>query len=137
LADVDVVNVVADLDDLAGHVATGNVRQRNGVVRKAVANPQVEMIEGASADADEDFMGMDVRFVHIGVMQHTRVPMFVKEDGFHPRAPEAGRPWTEITGRNIVIRYVGGAGQLLLIRPYARAGRMSRRPRIDSRPDRT
>lgn len=90
LADVDVANVVANLDDFTGYVAARDVRKRNGIVRKAVANPQIEVIEGTGAHADENFVRMDLGFVHIGVVQHAGIAVLVKDDGFHETPPRTG-----------------------------------------------
>jgi hypothetical protein len=52
LADVKGGDFRANLGDFAGNIAAGNVGERNGNAGKAAANPEVEMIEGASAYAN-------------------------------------------------------------------------------------
>jgi hypothetical protein len=87
LADVNVVNIVADLDDLTGHVAAGNMGERDRIVGKTVTDPQVQVVQSASVHPDEYFVSVDVRFVHFGVVQNAGVPMLVKNDRFHLRPP--------------------------------------------------
>jgi hypothetical protein len=92
LADVDVVDIVADLDDLPGDITAGNMRKRNRVIGQAVADPKVEMIESAGVDADQNFVRMNVRLVHFRVVQDTWITMLVKDDRFHGRPPGEATP---------------------------------------------
>ena len=87
LADVNVVNIVANLDDFTGYVAAGNMRKRDRIVGKAMTDPEVEMVESARAHADEYFVWVNVRLVDFGVVQDAGVTMFVKDNGFHLRPP--------------------------------------------------
>jgi hypothetical protein len=87
LADVNGGDFRADLGDFAGHVATGNVRKRDGYTGKAAANPEVEMIEGASAHANQDFIVAESRFGDVGVMKDRRITVFIDDDGFHGQPP--------------------------------------------------
>jgi hypothetical protein len=117
---MDGVDVVADLDDFAGNIAAGNVGKRNGNAGQTVAHPEIEMIEGAGANADEDFVGVEVRFGNIGVMEHTGVAMLVKDNRFHKDPPEDSverdnRP-TYGTG------YVGGVDRVPSRKRYAGGG---------------
>ena len=53
---------LADLGDFAGDIAAGNVGERDSNTGEAAANPEVEMIEGAGADANQDFIVAEGRF---------------------------------------------------------------------------
>src|SRR5262249_6466932 len=55
LAGLDGGDVGANPLDDAGHITTGNVRKRDRNPRESPAYPQVEMIQGAGVDADDDF----------------------------------------------------------------------------------
>src|SRR5262249_35910365 len=55
LPDGDAGDTGAELGDFAGDVAAGDMREWNGDAGQAAADPQVEMIERAGADANEDF----------------------------------------------------------------------------------
>jgi hypothetical protein len=59
LAGADGGDVGADFGDLAGDVAAGDVRERDGDAGEAATDPEVEMIEGAGFYFDEDFVGAD------------------------------------------------------------------------------
>ena len=76
-----------DLDDFAGDVAAGNVRQRNGNAGKAAAHPEVQMIEGAGVDAHQDFVIPGVGFGHFGVMKNSGVAVAVEDNRFHEQPP--------------------------------------------------
>jgi hypothetical protein len=75
--------VPADLRDLAGNVAARNVRQRDGNVGQSAADPEIEMVEGAGAHADEDFVGAKRGNRRVGVLQNFRAAVLLKDDGSH------------------------------------------------------
>jgi len=87
LADVDRGDFRADLGDFASDVAARNVGQGNLEAGKAAAHPEVEMIECAGANADEDFVATELRFGNIGKAENGWVTMMMEEDGFHERPP--------------------------------------------------
>jgi hypothetical protein len=64
-------------------VAAGNVRKRDGNAGKPAADPQVEVVERAAADADEDFAGAEFGFGCVGVAEDFGTAVVVEEDGFH------------------------------------------------------
>ena len=78
----DSAGVGADLDDFARHIAAQDVGKA-----AAVAGPQVEVkvVEGAGADAQQDFAGGDFRFGAVAVGEDIRPAGFVDIDGFHIR----------------------------------------------------
>ena len=87
LADVNGGDFWADLGDFAGNIAAGNVGERDGNAGEAAANPEVEMIEGAGTDANQDFIVAESRFGNIGIAKDGRVTVFVDDDGFHGQPP--------------------------------------------------
>ena len=57
LSNVDGMYIRADLGDLSGHITARNMRQAEcGHSGQAAADPQVEMIQGAGVNADQDFV---------------------------------------------------------------------------------
>jgi hypothetical protein len=91
LADVNGGDFRADLDDFAGNIAAGNVGKRDGNAGEAAANPKVKVIEGASVDADEDFVVTEGGFGDVGIAKDGRVTVFVDNDGFHGQPPGSAR----------------------------------------------
>jgi hypothetical protein len=83
LADADSVYFGADFGDFAGDIAAGDVREGNGNAGQSAADPEVEVVQAASMDADEDVGGAEVRFVDVGVVEDAGVAVVVEEDGFH------------------------------------------------------
>jgi hypothetical protein len=83
LADADSVYFGADFGDFAGDIAAGDVREGNGNAGESAADPEVEVVQAASMDADEDVGGAEVRFVDVGVVEDAGVAVVVEEDGFH------------------------------------------------------
>jgi hypothetical protein len=77
----------ADLGDFAGDIAAGNVGERDSNTGEAAANPEVEMIEGAGADANQDFIVAKGRFGDISIAKNRRVTVFMDDDGFHEQPP--------------------------------------------------
>jgi hypothetical protein len=104
LADVNCGDFGADFGDFAGDIATGNVGQGDLQSGEAAADPEIEMIEGTGADADQDFVAAELRFGHVGETKNGGVPVFLEHNGFHERPPRSetyGR-WKRF--RNIVSR---------------------------------
>jgi len=83
LADVDGVDFRADFGHFAGDVAAGNVRKWDGNAGEAATDPEVEMVEGAGMDADEDVVVAELGFVDVGVMENAGITVLVEENGFH------------------------------------------------------
>ncbi len=83
LADANGGNFRADLRDFAGDVAAGNVRERNWNARQALADPDVEMVQSAGADADKHFAGANGWIGCVGVLENAGSAVLVKDDGFH------------------------------------------------------
>ncbi len=73
----------ADGGDFAGDVAAVYMRHGDLNARDAVANKKVEMIEGAGADADEDFVGARTRVGRVGVLEDFRAAVLREDDCFH------------------------------------------------------
>jgi hypothetical protein len=76
-----------DFFDHAGNVAAGNVRQRNLQPGNALADPKIEMVEGAGVDGDEDLAEAGFGLGDIGVAQDVGRAVAIEEDGFHVHAP--------------------------------------------------
>lgn len=87
LADVNGGDFGADLANLAGNIAARNVRERNGNAGESAANPEVQMIEGAGMNADEDFIVAEMWFGNIGVAKDRRIAVLMEDDGFHVKPP--------------------------------------------------
>jgi hypothetical protein len=68
LSGLEVGDVLADLHDFTGHVASEDVRQVNS--RQSFAHPEVEVVQGACPHADEDLI-----FTRLGIGD-----IFVGED---------------------------------------------------------
>jgi hypothetical protein len=73
----------ADLCDFSGDVAAGNVGKRDGHVGQSAADPQIKMIQRASAHAGENFVRAGLGFGDIGVLENFGSPMLAEEDGLH------------------------------------------------------
>ena len=104
LADVHGANFGADFGDFAGNVGAGDVGQGNLKAGKATAHPEVEMIEGAGTDTDEDFVAAKLRLRNISEAENGGVTVFLEDDGFHERPPRRDTKWSLTTGRYIVSR---------------------------------
>ena len=72
----------ADPGDFSGDVAAGNVGKRDGDAGEAAAHPEIKMIEGTSAHADENFAGARFRFGDIGISQNFGSPMLAEKNNF-------------------------------------------------------
>ncbi len=73
----------ADLRDLASDVASGNVRQRNRHAGNAPAQPQIEVVQRAGTDADQNFVRAHLRLRRVGVTQHFRPAVLGINDRLH------------------------------------------------------
>jgi len=91
LPDTDGGDFRSDLRDLAGDVAAGNVRKGYRNARQALADPNVEMVQGASVNADEHFVGANGRLGDGGVFQNFRRAVLLEDDGFHSRNGTSAR----------------------------------------------
>ena len=71
----------SDLGDFTGNIAAGNVRKGDRHARDAAAHPKIEMIERASLDAHEDFIGADDWVGHVFVFKYVRPAVLLENDG--------------------------------------------------------
>ena len=69
--------------DFAGDVAAGNERQRKGHAVQALADPEVEMVQRAGVNADQDFVGAGLRIGDFGVLQNFGPAVLGNEDRPH------------------------------------------------------
>jgi len=104
LADVDGTDFGADFGDFTGDVAAGDVGKGGLEAGKAATHPEVKMIEGTSANADEDLAPAELRLGNIGVLENGRVSVFLVDDGFHERPPRSEMKWCLTTEQYIVSR---------------------------------
>jgi hypothetical protein len=88
LADVDGMDFGTDFSDYASGIAARNMRERDGNTGQTATNPEVEMVERASVDADEDFVVTKMRLGDIGVVENSGGPVVIEDDGFHERPRE-------------------------------------------------
>jgi hypothetical protein len=84
---MDGMYIGTDFCNLASHVTAGNVRKRNVDTRQTVTNPQVEVIQSAGMNADQDFIVTEVWLRNLRVVQHAGVAMLMKNDSLHERPP--------------------------------------------------
>jgi hypothetical protein len=75
----------ADFGDFSGDVATRNVGKRDGDVGQAATDPEVEVIQGAGAHADEYLVGAGPRVRRVGELQNPGPAVLVEEDRFHQK----------------------------------------------------
>jgi hypothetical protein len=106
LADVDGGDFRTDLGDFAGNIAARNVRERDGNAGEATANPEVEMIKGAGADAHEDFIVAENRFGDVGIAKDRGITVLMDDDGLHEQPP-GSVGMSDGSSTYIVSRYVG------------------------------
>jgi hypothetical protein len=59
------------------------VGKRDWNIGEATADPEIEMIQGAGAYADENFVGAGFGLGDIGVLQNFGSAMLAEKDGFH------------------------------------------------------
>ena len=85
LADFEIGNIFADFNNFSGRIGAENMRQVDA--GEALPHPNIEMVERACADADEDLI-----FARLGVgdglvLEDFRATELVNADGFHGGAP--------------------------------------------------
>jgi len=86
LARLDGGNASADLFDDAGDVAAGDMRERNRNAGEPAAHPEVQVVERAGVDADQNFSEAKFGWVYFGVAEDIGAAVAVEEDGFHELA---------------------------------------------------
>ena len=69
--------------DFAGDVAAGNERQRKRHAVQALADPEVEMVQRAGVNADQNFVGAGLRIGDFGVLQNFGPAVLGNEDRPH------------------------------------------------------
>ncbi len=74
-------DVLADFDDLSCDVRPQNVRQ--GHSGQTFADPEIDMVQGAGLDADQNLVLARLGIGHIFVAQNFRTTEFMDADGFH------------------------------------------------------
>jgi len=72
----------ADFGDDTGDVAAGNVRERKCYAMDSLANPEIQVIQGAGVDADENFARAEFGFGGVGVVEDFGTAVVIEEDGF-------------------------------------------------------
>jgi hypothetical protein len=77
----------ANLGHFPGDIAAGDMRERNLIAGHTAPDPQIEVVEGARAHVNEDFIVSEMRFVYVGVMQNAGVTVLMEKNGFHDRPP--------------------------------------------------
>jgi hypothetical protein len=85
LTNADAGDFWADLCDLAGDVAAGNMRKGYRYIRQALADPQVKVVQRAGMNAHEHFVVANRRFWDGGVLQNLGPTVLLEDDGFHSR----------------------------------------------------
>jgi len=93
LPDVDDMDFRANFSNFPGNITAGNVRKRNGYARQAPPHPQVEVVQGAGMDTNQNFVGAKVRLIHIRIVENTGITMLMENDRFHK--PPPGKECTE------------------------------------------
>jgi hypothetical protein len=83
LSDANIGHFRTDFCNFSSDIAAGNVGKRDGDIRQPAANPQIEMIQGASAHAHENFVGAWLRAGNIDVLQNFGSAMLTEEDSLH------------------------------------------------------
>jgi hypothetical protein len=78
----------ADLRDFPGDVAARNVRKRYQNIRKALANPEIEVVQRAGSNAHQDFVGADDGISYFNIFQDFRAAVLLKLDGLHFSDPD-------------------------------------------------
>ena len=73
------------VDDFAGDVAAGDVRQRNAHPIDAAALPEIEMIQRAGAHANDGAPGCGYGIGRVFVAQHLGPAVLVEADCLHRR----------------------------------------------------
>ncbi len=81
----------AGFHDVAGHVAPGDVGQRNRDARNAPSLPEIQMIERAGTDAHDRVAAARTRLRRVFVLQDLGRSMVVEANRFHVRRPRSPR----------------------------------------------
>jgi hypothetical protein len=71
------------LRDFASDVTAGNVRKRYRNARQALADPDVEMVQGAGVNAYEHFARANGRLGDRSVLENVGCAVLLEDDGFH------------------------------------------------------
>ena len=74
-------DVLADLGNLSGNVRAQDVRQLHS--GQTFADPQIDVVQGAGFDPDENLVPARLGIGHIFVAQNFRTTEFMDADGFH------------------------------------------------------
>src|ERR1017187_4291733 len=89
-------------NDLASDVAAQDVRHGELHAGDTGADEEVEVIEGAGANADQDLVGFDVGLRHVLVDKHFGIPVLVNAGCLHEeRLARGGRAFTSFDSRNL------------------------------------
>ena len=83
LANAHVGDVGANFGDFAGDVAAWDVRQRNRHVGQAAADPEVQMIQRASPDADENVIRAEGWLRRVFVLEYLWRAVLMENDCLH------------------------------------------------------
>jgi hypothetical protein len=83
VANAYVADQFADPGDLASDIAAINMRHRNLNSRNAFADPKIQMIQRARADADEHFVGARLRVGRVGVLENFWPAVLREHNCFH------------------------------------------------------
>jgi hypothetical protein len=73
--------------DFAGDVASANMRQWDIHAAHSLANPKIEVIQGARAYAYKNFPSATDRFGYVGISQNVWPAMLRKDSRLHPFLP--------------------------------------------------
>src|SRR5947209_19461832 len=84
LSGPEVGDVLADFNDFAGHVASEDVRQVNS--GQSFAHPEVEVVQRASADADEDLIFTRFGIGNVFVGEDFGSTELMNANGLHGRS---------------------------------------------------
>src|SRR5262245_5058593 len=93
VARLPALRVRADGFDDPADLGAGNDRQRKLVPGHAAANPDVEMIEGHGADADDGLAGLQLRLGDLGQFELVDAAVLTNNDRFHGAASLLRRPF--------------------------------------------
>ena len=95
LAGLEVGDVFADFDDFAGDVAAENVRQVHA--GQALAHPEVEMVQGAGAHADQNLVFARLGIGNVFVGENFGSTELMNANGFHeaPKSQSVRTVWDQ------------------------------------------
>jgi hypothetical protein len=66
-----------------GNIVAENMWQRYLYAWQSTPHPDIQVIEGASADLDQYFVGFDRGLGHLAILQYLWSTMLIKSNGFH------------------------------------------------------